>query len=112
MSKELIDKALALAGQIEDQLKFYREIGLEDIGNEACATATAPPASLESVSTSVASPAVQPRPQALSDVPQPQSSKSTPRTSSQMQEAALFDEMSGPVNPARSRPRTASIPII
>src|SRR4030095_7597185 len=111
MSKEIIDEVLALAGQIEDQLKFYREIGLEDIGNEARDAETAPP-SLESVSTSVASPAVQPRPQAPADVPQPQSSESTPRTISQMQEAALFDEMSGTVNPARSRTRTASIPII
>ena len=35
MSKEIIDEALAIAGDIENQLKFYVDIGLEDIGGSA-----------------------------------------------------------------------------
>lgn len=38
MSKEIIDEALAIAGDIENQLKFYVDIGLEDIGGSAFAT--------------------------------------------------------------------------
>jgi DNA polymerase len=38
MSKEIIDETLSLAGEIKDHLKFYREIGIEDIGDSGCAS--------------------------------------------------------------------------
>jgi uracil-DNA glycosylase family 4 len=38
MSEEIFDEALAIAGDIENQLKFYIDIGLEDIGGSAFAT--------------------------------------------------------------------------
>lgn len=39
MSKDMIDETLAIAGDIKNQLKFYVDIGLEDIGGSAFATA-------------------------------------------------------------------------
>src|SRR5216683_6262408 len=51
MSKEIVDEALAISREIEDQLKFYRDIGFDDIGNSARATESAPVAfSIESAS--------------------------------------------------------------
>ena len=58
MSKEIIDEILAITREIEDQLKFYREIGLEDIGHSAGATELAPTANSTDVSTSPASPGI------------------------------------------------------
>jgi DNA polymerase len=49
MSKQINEEALSVAGEIREQLKFYREIGLEDIGS-AGATELGPGA--DSTSTS------------------------------------------------------------
>ena len=35
MSKEMIEQVAAIAGQLEEQLRFYREIGVADIGGSA-----------------------------------------------------------------------------
>ena len=44
MSKEIIDETLAIAREIENHLKFFREMGLEDIGGSARAAKVAPTA--------------------------------------------------------------------
>jgi DNA polymerase len=54
MSKEIIDETLAIAGDIENQLKFYADMGFEDIGGSALATESAPTDdSTESVSAAL-----------------------------------------------------------
>jgi uracil-DNA glycosylase family 4 len=54
MSKESIDETLAIAGDIENQLKFYADMGFEDIGGSALATESAPTDdSTESVSAAL-----------------------------------------------------------
>jgi len=51
MSKEIIDETLAITRDIENQLKFYAEMGFEDIGGSALASeAPAAADSAESVS--------------------------------------------------------------
>lgn len=113
MSKEIVDETLAITREIEDQLKFYREIGLEDIGHSACVTELAPTAnSTESVSRSAASPDVPAASEALPASPQARYEKSTPQKTSQMEEAGLFGEILGTGKPASSRPRGATIPVI
>ncbi|HSE98494.1 MAG TPA: uracil-DNA glycosylase [Blastocatellia bacterium] len=44
MSKEIFDELAGLARQLEEQLKFYREIGLADIGGSGVALKPAPEA--------------------------------------------------------------------
>jgi uracil-DNA glycosylase len=42
MSKEIMDETLAIAREVENQLRFYREIGLEDIGHSGRNTKLVP----------------------------------------------------------------------
>src|SRR5262249_58745493 len=42
MSNEIRDELLAIARELGDQLKFYREIGVEDIGGSVFDTELAP----------------------------------------------------------------------
>lgn len=42
MSKEIIDETMAIATDIENQLKFFSEMGLEDIGGSAADTEPGP----------------------------------------------------------------------
>lgn len=44
MSKEIFDETLAVASDIKNQLKFYLEMGLEDLGSSALASDLAPTA--------------------------------------------------------------------
>ena len=112
MSKEMVDETLAIIREIEDQLKFYREIGFEDIGHSACATELASTAnSTESVSTSVASPDAPAASQAVPATPQARYEESTPQKT-QMEGAGLFGEIPGTGKPASSRLRGAAIPVI
>jgi uracil-DNA glycosylase len=54
MSKEIIEETLDVASDIENQLKFFAEMGFEDIGGSALAMEPAPiPDSTDSVSTVV-----------------------------------------------------------
>ena len=54
MSKENIDETMSVARDIENQLKFYREIGLEDIGGSGLVAESAPRAgSTDSASADV-----------------------------------------------------------
>ena len=54
MSNEIRDELLAISRDLEEQLKFYREIGVEDIGGSTFATEPAPGAD----STAPASPSL------------------------------------------------------
>jgi hypothetical protein len=47
MSKEIIAELVDLACQIEEQLKFYAEIGVDDIGGAGVKVEVAPAANLE-----------------------------------------------------------------
>ena len=54
MSKENIDETMSVARDIENQLKFYREMGLEDIGGSGLVAESAPRAdSTDSASADV-----------------------------------------------------------
>ena len=113
MSKEIIDETLAITREIEDQLKFYREIGIEDIGHSARSTELAPTAkSTMSDSTRVASPDVPAASQAAPATTQARYEESTPQKTLQMEGAGLFGEILGTAKPASSRLRGAAIPVI
>ena len=53
MSNEIIDELADVARQLEEQLKFYREIGLADIGGAGGGVEAAPVAAFESLPPSV-----------------------------------------------------------
>lgn len=46
MSDGILNEVLAIAGDVSEQLKFLREIGLEDFGDSACGVESAPGANL------------------------------------------------------------------
>jgi uracil-DNA glycosylase len=111
MSKEIVDEILAIAREIEDQLKFYREIGLEDIGHSAHATELDPTANSESASRSIASPDVPAPSRAVPATPRARYEEKTQQTP-RMEEAGLFGEILGTGKPASSRLRGATMPVI
>lgn len=113
MSKEIAEEILAITREIEDQLKFYRDIGLEDIGQSACSTEVAATAnSTTSVSMSGASPDFHNARQAVPGTPNTRYEESIPQKTSQMEVAGLFGENIGTGKPASSRLRGAAIPVI
>lgn len=113
MSKEILDEALAISREIEDQLKFYREIGIEDIGHSAGATGSAPTASsAEPLSKSVKSagtPAVSP---AVPAAPRTGFEESTPHQPTRVEEVGLFGEIIGTSRPGSKWPGGSAIPAL
>lgn len=111
MSKEIVDETLAIAREIEDQLRFYREIGVEDIGHSAHATEFAPTANSELVSPSVASPDVPAPSRPVPGTPQVRYEECASRETSRMEEAGLFGEIIGTSKPASSRQSRVTMPV-
>jgi uracil-DNA glycosylase family 4 len=94
MSKEIIDETLAITGEIEDQLKFYREIGLEDIGGSGRAAESAPTAySTDSTASGSASAGAPAEAQAPPAAPRVRYEDSTQQRASQIEQADLFGEV-------------------
>jgi uracil-DNA glycosylase len=78
MSREIIEAMAAVAGQLEEQLKFYGEIGVTDIGDSLPAVKVAVEAGSE---VSPVTPAVAPRlsaPAAAGLPPEPDAAKQEP----------------------------------
>lgn len=84
MSKEIADETLSIARDIRNQLKFYGEMGLEDIGGSGLAMESAPTA----YSTDLSSPALKPTAQA--SLTAPESRQPTPPRISQIEQVGLF----------------------
>jgi uracil-DNA glycosylase len=90
VSKEINVEILAVARDIENQLRFYAEMGLEEIGSSARATASASAAvSADSVSAVLESPGTLGAPQAPARVRDEQPS---PHRPSQIEQTDLFGE--------------------
>jgi uracil-DNA glycosylase len=95
MSKEIIDEALCIAREIEDQVKFYREIGLEDIGDSGRTAESAATAySTEGVSSGSKSAGKAAEPQAPPAAPRARFEDPTLQGTSQIEQADLFGEVS------------------
>lgn len=82
MSKEIIDELADVARQLEEQLKFYRAIGLTDIGGSGGALELASEAAFEPRSSDLAAPA---RPAPLID-------DAMPKKKDPVGQASLFAE--------------------
>lgn len=122
MSKEIIDETLGIAHEIEDQLKFYREIGLEDIGGSARTTDSAPAASSNaSISMSLGSNDASAQ-APVTAAPQVRYEEPPPHRTSQREQAGLFGEIEvagqqfnsrlRPAVPAILEPRDSSLEAI
>ncbi|MEK6288706.1 MAG: uracil-DNA glycosylase [Acidobacteriota bacterium] len=111
MSKQNIDETLGIAREIKDQLKFYREIGLEDIGGSARTTDSAPTASTESVSMSLTSNDAPARTAAVTAAPQARYEEPAHGTS-QTEQAGLFGEIAVAGQQGNSRLRPAVLPAL
>jgi len=97
MSRESILEALAISHSLQEQLKFYREIGVEDIGGSS--------SNLQGVSaaaTKLAPSTTQEHPTILSQHPDP---RLQPGTS--VEQGALFGEIANPVKPTTKDARRA-----
>jgi DNA polymerase len=96
MSKEIIDETLAIAGDIENQLKFYADMGFEDIGGSALATESAPTAdSTEPVSASLKPAGALAAAQTMQDAPPVRDEEPEPQRRSQIAQVGLFGESVG-----------------
>lgn len=69
MSKEIFDETLAVASDIENQLKFYMEMGLEDLGGSALSSDLAPKADSEGPASAIFFSASTAEPQMASQFP-------------------------------------------
>jgi uracil-DNA glycosylase family 4 len=97
MSRESILQALAISHSLQEQLKFYREIGVEDIGGSS--------SNLQSVyaaATTLAPSTTQEHPTILSQHSDP---RLQPGTS--VEQGALFGEIANPVKPTTKEARRA-----
>jgi len=93
MSKEIIDETLAIAGDIENQLKFYADMGFEDLGGSALATESATTAhSTESFSAALSSAGAPAVAQTTQTAPPVRDEEAAPQTTSQIAQVGLFGE--------------------
>lgn len=109
MSKEFIEELADITSQIKEQLKFYREIGVSDIGGSVAALKPAPAAPLALSEEVIAEKMIKPRPAQVEDTFLPQqirpstqspvvvnpalSEKLMPKKDSQVEQAGLFGDM-------------------
>jgi uracil-DNA glycosylase len=108
MSKEIIEDIVDLAGQLEEQLKFYREIGVVDIGGAARVSELAP------VAVSVLGPA-QAGEQVIVEAPRAeprsQDQEAMPKKKPPVEQAGLFGDIAVDEEP-RPSSKGAQIPVI
>lgn len=113
MSKEIIDETLAIARDIENQLKFYSEIGVEDVGGSALDTEPAPTADLTSSAHPVLmSAAALDAAQAPQAAPRVRSEEPASQRTSQIEQSGLFGESVAPSHRLGSHRGGASLPVI
>lgn len=91
MSNEIRDELLAISRDLGDQLRFYREIGIEDIGGPAFATEPAAGAGSTAPIAPLADGQIREAP---------------------VEQVGLFGDIMLPASQTRSRPRTASLPVL
>ncbi|HSE36826.1 MAG TPA: uracil-DNA glycosylase [Blastocatellia bacterium] len=109
MSKEIINETLAISRDIENQLKFFSEMGLEDIGGSA-SDANEAPSAHPTVSDTRSTGAV-PVPNALSAEQQTPSEEPARCEPSDIQQTGLFGEVVA-AGQQRTPRRGASLPIL
>jgi uracil-DNA glycosylase family 4 len=113
MSKQIIEEIVDLAQQLEEQLKFYREIGVTDIGGSARASQLAPVAAFvvqpaQEVPAMIAEPVAieTPRAEHLT-----QDHEAMPKKKPPVEQAALFGDIVA-ADENESPSKGAQIPII
>jgi uracil-DNA glycosylase family 4 len=113
MSKEIIDETLAIARDIENQLKFYGEMGFEDIGGSARATESAPTAdSTDAVSAALKSAGGLAAAQTMQAAPPVRDEEPAPQRTSQIVQVGLFGESVAGGQQGSSRRGSAALPVI
>ena len=101
MPKEIIEEISDIARQLEEQLKFYREIGVTDIGGAASSLEQAPGAVSEAVAR------VQPQRAQV----QTYDEESMPKKKEQGQQAGLFGDISTDEG-AKPASRSVELPLL
>jgi uracil-DNA glycosylase family 4 len=113
MSEEIIEAIVDLARQLEEQLKFYREIGVADVGGAAHASEMAPPAvSVLQPAQETPAPVAGPVPieaQAAETVPRDQ--EAMPKKKPPIEQAGLFGDITA-VGESAPPAKGAQIPIV
>ena len=113
MSKEIIDETLAIARDIENQLRFYADMGFEDIGGSALTVESAPTAdSTESVSADLNSAGALVVAQTMKAASPVRDGESAPQGTSQIAQVGLFGESVAGGQQGSSRRAAAALPVI
>lgn len=121
MSKEIRSELADITSQIKEQLKFYREIGVNDISGSLAALKSAPAAAFERNDSPLVERPIEAEPAKVEDAPirapiltsieSPVivnpilSEKPMPKKDTQVGQESLFGEMIPPVAEEPSRPR-------
>lgn len=113
MSKEIIDETLAVARDIENHLKFFSEMGFEDIGGSGLAAKAAPTAdSSGSVSTDLRSSGTLEEPQVGLAEPRIRADEPETRATSHKEQPGLFGEVLTAGQGSTSRRGNATLQIM
>jgi len=113
MSNEIIDETLAIAGDIENQLKFYADMGFEDLGGSALATESAPTAhSTESFSAALSSAGAPAVVHTMQAAPPVRDEEAAPQRTSQIAQVGLFGESVAGGQQGSLRRSGAALPVI
>jgi uracil-DNA glycosylase family 4 len=103
MSNEIISETLAISRALKEQLKFYREIGVEDIGGSAIVAQQAPAADSGSPASTLRQPA-EASPQVVPQTPPSSGSDDATSLVTAGEQPVLFGEaISSRINPAFHR---------
>lgn len=103
MSEKIVDEIITVSAAIKEQLRFYRELGIEDMGDSARATVTYSPADSErpaDILTEEDEAATMP------------DSKAQAHSAAQIEQAALFGDVRSSGQQGVSRQRHAALPVI
>ncbi|HSB10564.1 MAG TPA: uracil-DNA glycosylase [Blastocatellia bacterium] len=101
MSERVVDETMAIIGEVKEQLKFYRDIGLEDIGGSTANAESAPAAG----SAATIDPRHATEPPGLLD-------EHAYKQATQIVQAGLFGEVIPPIERGNSRPGSVLLPVV
>src|SRR4030095_12315949 len=111
MSKDMIDETLAIAGDLKNQLKFYVDIGLEDIGGSAFAEA--PPSDIANSLSDDSGPVdLLQEPQLSRSETRAQDVVPAPYGASQLEQTGLFGESNTAPKPGIPHRVGSTLPVL
>ena len=114
MSNKIAEEAAEIAAQLVEQLKFYRDIGLSDLGGSALVMKTASGAGSAAQASPVINPSLKPPPasEPVSETSQAVSDRPMNPVEMPSGQAALFGDLGLASEADKSRSKSPSLPVL